>query len=87
LEAEQLGSRFKPDPNPESDPKLITDPDPNLQIISDPSGSGCTTLPYITLVFFSTRANLYSLKQKSHSSNFVYNNQSKAKKASKMYEA
>ncbi len=35
-----------PDPNPESDPELITDPDPgpNLQIISDPAGSGCTTL-------------------------------------------
>ncbi len=33
-----------PDSNPESDPKLITDPDPNLHIISDPSGSGCTTL-------------------------------------------
>jgi hypothetical protein len=26
------------------DPELITDLDPNLQIISDPSGSGCTTL-------------------------------------------
>ncbi len=35
-----------PDPNPESDPELITDPDPdpNWQIISDPAGSGCTTL-------------------------------------------
>jgi hypothetical protein len=31
-------------PDPESDPELIADPDPNLQIISDPSGSGCTTL-------------------------------------------
>ncbi len=33
-----------PDSNP--DPELITDPDTNLQIISDPagSGSGCTTL-------------------------------------------
>ncbi len=31
-------------PNPESDQELITDPDPNLQIISDPAGSGCTTL-------------------------------------------
>jgi hypothetical protein len=32
-----------------SDPELITDPDsdPNLQIISDPSGSGCATLPTI----------------------------------------
>jgi hypothetical protein len=28
----------------ESDPALITDLDPNLKIISDPSGSGCTTL-------------------------------------------
>jgi hypothetical protein len=36
-------SNLDPDPNP--DPKLITDPDPNLQIISDPAGSGCTTLP------------------------------------------
>jgi hypothetical protein len=25
-------------------PELITDPIPNLQIISDPAGSGCTTL-------------------------------------------
>jgi hypothetical protein len=35
------------EPNPESDLELSTDPDPNLQIISDPagSGSGCTTLP------------------------------------------
>jgi hypothetical protein len=33
-------------PDPESDPELIRDPDPdpNLQIISDPAGSGCTTL-------------------------------------------
>ncbi len=31
-----------PDSNP--DPELITDPDPNLQIISDPAGSSCTTL-------------------------------------------
>jgi hypothetical protein len=30
------------DSNP--DPELITDPDPNLQIFSDPAGSGCTTL-------------------------------------------
>ncbi len=36
------------DPDPESGPELITDPDPNLQIISDPSGSGsgCTTLDF-----------------------------------------
>ncbi len=37
-----------PDPNPDSDPKLITDsdPDPNLQFISGPSGfnSRSTTL-------------------------------------------
>jgi hypothetical protein len=39
LEAEL---NLDPDSNP--DPALITDPDPNLQIISDPSGSGCTTL-------------------------------------------
>ncbi len=32
---------LEPDSNP--DPELITDPDPNLQIISDPAGSGCTT--------------------------------------------
>jgi hypothetical protein len=49
LEAElNLDPDSNPDPNPvpESDPELITDPDPNLQIISDPSGSGsgCTTL-------------------------------------------
>jgi hypothetical protein len=30
------------DPDSESDPELTTDP--NLQIISDPVGSGCTTL-------------------------------------------
>ncbi len=38
-----------PDPNPdlESDQELITDPDPNLQKISDPAGSGCTTLSVI----------------------------------------
>ncbi len=29
-------------PDSESDPELTTDP--NLQIISDPAGSGCTTL-------------------------------------------
>jgi hypothetical protein len=34
----------------ESDPELSTDPDPNLQIISDPSGSGCTTLVFWLLV-------------------------------------
>jgi hypothetical protein len=39
LEAEL---NLDPDSNP--DPELITDPDPNLQIISDPAGSGCTTL-------------------------------------------
>ncbi len=35
-----------PDSNSESDPELITDPDPNLHIISGPAGSGtgCTTL-------------------------------------------
>jgi hypothetical protein len=45
LEAElNLDPDSNPDPNPESDPELITDPDPNLQIISDPAGSGCTTL-------------------------------------------
>jgi hypothetical protein len=33
-----------PDSNPNPDPELITDPDPDLQIISDPAGSGCTTL-------------------------------------------
>ncbi len=26
------------------DPELITDPDPHMQIISDPAGSGSTTL-------------------------------------------
>ncbi len=33
-----------PDSNPDPNPELITDQDPNLQIILDPSGSGCTTL-------------------------------------------
>jgi hypothetical protein len=43
LETElELGSRFESDPKP--DPEQITDPDPNLQIISDPAGSGCTPL-------------------------------------------
>jgi hypothetical protein len=32
------------------DPELITDPDPNLQIILDPAGSGCTTLGIILKV-------------------------------------
>ncbi len=32
-------------PDPESDPKLSTDPDPILKIISDPAGSVYTTLP------------------------------------------
>ena len=45
MEAEiNLDPDSNPDPNPESDPELITDLDPNLQIISDPAGSGCTTL-------------------------------------------
>jgi hypothetical protein len=35
-------------PDPESDPELIPDPDPNLQVISDLSGSGCTTLACIS---------------------------------------
>jgi hypothetical protein len=35
-----VGKRLHLDP----DPKLITDPDPNMQIISDPAGSGSTTL-------------------------------------------
>jgi hypothetical protein len=30
-----------PDSNLESDPELITDPDPNLQIISDPDAQHC----------------------------------------------
>ncbi len=38
------GSNPDSDPDPNPDPELITDPDPNLQIISDPSGSGRTTL-------------------------------------------
>jgi hypothetical protein len=38
-------------PDPESDPELITDPDPNLKIISDPAGSGCTTLDFTKLAF------------------------------------
>jgi hypothetical protein len=36
--------------NPESDPELIKDPDPNLQIISDPAGSGCSTLIRIRIL-------------------------------------
>jgi hypothetical protein len=35
---------FDPDLNPDPDQEPITDLDPNLQIILDPSGSGCTTL-------------------------------------------
>jgi hypothetical protein len=54
LEAEL---NLDPDSNPylESDPELITDPDPNLQIILDPagSGSGCTTL--LTRILFSEK--------------------------------
>jgi hypothetical protein len=30
--------------NLDPDSELITDPDPNSQIISDSSGSGCTTM-------------------------------------------
>jgi hypothetical protein len=37
-----LGSGFK---------SGITDPDPNLQIISDPAGSGCTTLVSIDKIW------------------------------------
>jgi hypothetical protein len=52
----------KPDPNPESDPELITVPDPNLQIITDPSGSGsgsgCTTL----ILLKDIRNNIFSQK-------------------------
>ncbi len=45
MEAElNLDPDSNPNPNPESDQELITDPDPNLQIISDPAGSGSTTL-------------------------------------------
>jgi hypothetical protein len=35
-----VGKQLHLDP----DPKLITDPDPHMQIISDPAGSGSTTL-------------------------------------------
>jgi hypothetical protein len=42
------------------DPELITDPDHKLQIISDPAGSGCTTLSHskflhVTVLFSSYR--------------------------------
>ncbi len=37
-----LGSGFEPDP------KLISDPDPNLQIISEPAGSTTRTLVYMS---------------------------------------
>jgi hypothetical protein len=37
-----VGKRLHLDPDP--DPKLITDPGQNMQIISDPAGSGSTTL-------------------------------------------
>ncbi len=33
-----------PDSNQDPNPELIMDPDPYLQIISDPAGFGCTTL-------------------------------------------
>jgi hypothetical protein len=38
-----VGNRTQLGSGSNRDPELITDPDPNLQIISDPSGSGCTT--------------------------------------------
>jgi hypothetical protein len=41
-----LEAKLNLDPDSNPDPELVTVPDPNLQIISDPagSGSGCTTL-------------------------------------------
>jgi hypothetical protein len=39
-----LETELNLDPDSNPDPELMTDPDPNLQIISDPAGSGCTTL-------------------------------------------
>jgi hypothetical protein len=38
---------LNPDSNLDPDQKLITDPDPNLQIISNPFGSRSTTLDFI----------------------------------------
>ncbi len=40
----QLETELNLDPDSNPDPELIMDPDSNLQIISDPAGSGCTTL-------------------------------------------
>ncbi len=42
METENLDPDSYPDPK--SDPELIPVRDPNLQIISDPVGSECTTL-------------------------------------------
>jgi hypothetical protein len=49
----EIELNLDPDSNPNPDQELFTDPDPNLQIISDPSGSGCTTLtvPFLTLMY------------------------------------
>jgi hypothetical protein len=59
-----VGKRLHLDP----DPKLITDPDPNMQIISDPAGSGSTTL----LVCFETKILGFKLVPKAQNHiNFV----------------
>jgi hypothetical protein len=57
-----VGTDLNLDPDSNPDPELITDPDPNLKIISDTAGSGCATLPVtvyfsdiIRLTFLSSR--------------------------------
>jgi hypothetical protein len=56
-----------PDLNP--DPELITGPDPNLQIVSDLAGSGCTTLVPINLL---VSANIGNDSQCFHKSVFFF---------------
>jgi hypothetical protein len=45
-----LETELNLDPDSNPNPELIPYPDPNLQIISDPAGSGCTTLHMMKVV-------------------------------------
>jgi hypothetical protein len=45
-----LETELKLDPDSNPDPELITDPDTNLKIVSDPVGSGCTSLQKTTSI-------------------------------------
>jgi hypothetical protein len=51
-----VGKRLHLDP----EPKLITDPDPNMQIILDPAGSGSAPL-YGSVTFWASRIRYYFL--------------------------